>query len=201
MGIFNEHLILIVWTKRKIKVMKTEIIKSIGVILLSYLLFLPLSMGKDLNIYQIEVKKIDGEKLILKSMKGRPMLIVNIATGCGFTPQLEALQKLNQKFGPKGLIILGVPSNDFGGQTPGKNKEVKKFCSDTYGVTFPLTEKMIVKGVKKHALFEFLTKGGSGVWWNFEKFLINKEGKLVNRYRSWTSPLGEGFVEEIEKLL
>ncbi len=190
----------IILKKRKRKAMKIDLIKMSSVIFFSFFLFLPNLKSEEENIYKIEAHKINGQKFKFKNMEGRPMLIVNIATQCGFTPQLKALQKVNQQFAPKGLFILGVPSNDFGGQTPEKNKEVKRFCRDSYGVTFPLTEKMIVKGVKKHTLFQFLTKNEGEISWNFEKFLIDKKGKLVKRFRSGQNPLGKEFINELEKL-
>ena len=180
--------------------MKNEMMKFLGFIPLLFLIFLPYSVGKTQTVYSFEVQKITGQKLPLKNMEGRPLLIVNIATQCGFTPQLKALQALNKQFEPKGLIILGVPSNDFGGQTPEENKEVKKFCQDSYGVTFPLTSKMIVSGVKKHSLFQFLTKAEGEISWNFEKFLIDRKGNLVKRFRSGQNPLGKDLINSLEKL-
>ena len=183
-----------------LRIMKNEMMKVLGFIPLLFLIFMPYSVGKTQTVYSFEVQKITGQKLPLKNMEGRPLLIVNIATKCGFTPQLKALQALNKQFEPKGLIILGVPSNDFGGQTPEENKEVKKFCQDSYGVTFPLTSKMIVSGVKKHSLFQFLTKAEGEISWNFEKFLIDRKGNLVKRFRSGQNPLGKDLINSLEKL-
>ncbi|MEC7184076.1 MAG: glutathione peroxidase [Bdellovibrionota bacterium] len=180
--------------------MKDKTIKAFGLFSILLLIFLQSSFGKTETVYSFEVERITGQKLPLKKMEGRPILIVNIATRCGFTPQLKALQALNKQFAPKGLVILGVPSNDFGGQTPQGNKEVKKFCQDSYGVTFPLTSKMIVSGVKKHSLFQFLTKAEGEISWNFEKFLIDRKGNLVKRFRSGQNPLGKDLVNSLEKL-
>ena len=187
--------------KMKLKnITKSKLLRVLVIIPLFLMVLMPHSYIKAETVYSFEVNKITGQKLPLKKMKGRPILIVNIATQCGFTPQLRALQSLNKQFAPKGLVILGVPSNDFGGQTPQGNKEVKKFCQDSYGVTFPLTSKMIVRGVKKHSLFQFLTKSEGEISWNFEKFLIDRKGNLVKRFRSGQNPLGEELIKSLEKL-
>ena len=117
-----------------------------------------------------------------------------------FTLQLKSLQTLNQRYRSRGLIVLGVPSNDFGGQTPQENKEVKNFCKDSYGVDFLLTTKMVVSGVQKHGLFQYLTKSGGDIGWNFEKFLVDKKGFLKERFRSGKDPLAKDFIKSLEKL-
>ena len=180
--------------------MKVLILKVFNILFFSTFFYFSISASHGQTVYQFEVEKITGQKLNLKDLKGRPLLIVNIATQCGYTPQLKALQSLNKQFESKGLIILGVPSNDFGGQTPEENKEVKKFCKDSYGVTFPLTAKMVVSGVKKHSLFHFLTKAEGEISWNFEKFLIDRKGRLIKRFRSGENPLGKTIIKALEKL-
>lgn len=132
-----------------------------------------------------------GYSMDLSEYKGKVVLVVNIATRCGYTGQLDGLEKIHQKFKDKGFTVLGVPSNEFGSQTPEANDEVKKFCKLKYGVNFPLTPKMLVKGPQKDPLFKWLTKSDSGekeIGWNFEKFLVDRSGKLINRFPSGTEP-------------
>jgi glutathione peroxidase len=132
-----------------------------------------------------------GIAMDLSEYKGKVVLVVNIATRCGYTGQLDGLEKIYQKFKDKGLVVLGVPSNDFGSQTPEGNDEVKKFCKLNYGVSFPLTPKMVVSGSQKDQLFRWLTKSENAekeIAWNFEKFLVNRSGKLINRFSSKTEP-------------
>jgi glutathione peroxidase len=129
--------------------------------------------------------------LDLDEHKGKVVLVVNIATRCGYTGQLDGLEKLYQKYQSQGLVVLGVPSNDFGSQTPEPDAEVKKFCKLNYGVSFPLTAKLVVQGPKKDPLFTRLTKTESGekeIGWNFEKFLVDRSGNLINRFSSGTEP-------------
>ncbi len=129
--------------------------------------------------------------LDLNEHKGKVVLVVNIATRCGYTGQLDGLEKLYQKYKSQGLVVLGVPSNDFGSQTPEPDAEVKKFCKLNYGVSFPLTAKLVVQGPKKDPLFRRLTKTESGekeIGWNFEKFLVDRSGNLIGRFPSGTEP-------------
>ena len=151
-----------------------------------------------------KLKTIDGEDLPLQSFKGKTLLVVNIATKCGFTDQLEGLEALYQKYRSKGFVVLGVPSNDFGGQTPESNKGVRKFCKLNYGVKFPLTAKTKVRGPEKHPFIRDLLQSGKNkdeIGWNFEKFLINKKGELVARYKSRVSPSSEKLVRDVESTL
>jgi glutathione peroxidase len=153
-----------------------------------------------MSLYDFKVQKIDGEMLDLATYRGRPMLVVNIATQCGFTYQLKQLEQLHQKYKDKKLVILGVPSNDFGGQTPEVEKEVEKFCKSLYGVTFPLTKKTVVSGPLKSEAFKYLA-GDQDISWNFEKFLVNKNGNLVKRFKSSIEPLSPEITKEIEALI
>lgn len=140
----------------------------------------------------------------LNEYKGKVVLVVNIATRCGYTGQLDGLEKVYQQFKDKGLVVLGVPSNDFGSQTPEGNEEVKKFCKTNYDVNFPLTPKMVVKGPQKDPLFKWLTKTESGekeIGWNFEKFLVDRSGKLINRFPSATTPQDEKLVAALKAAL
>lgn len=156
------------------------------------------------SLYQQTVTTIEGQKTTLSQYKGKPLLIVNIATQCGYTPQLTGLEKIYQKYKDKGFVVIGVPSNEFGGQTPEKEADVKKFCQLHHGVTFPLTTKTTVLGEKKSALVQWLLKEGPSqkeIAWNFEKFLVNKEGKVVGRFESSVKPEDAKLVSEIEKHL
>ena len=155
------------------------------------------------QVYKHSISGLADKKFDLSSYKGKPLLIVNIATRCGYTGQLRGLESLQKKYQAKGFSVIGVPSNDFGGQTPEESEEVAKICKLNYGVSFPLTAKTKVKGKEKHELYRFLTSntGGAEVKWNFEKFLVNKEGKVVKRFRSSVKPMSSKLTHEIEKLL
>ncbi len=152
-----------------------------------------------------ELKLIRGEDLKEADLKGKVVLLTNIATQCGYTGQLDDLESLYQKYKEKGLIVIGIPSNDFGGQTPEGNEEVAKFCKLNYGVTFPLTHKQVVSGNEKTPLFQTLLKEDpkqmGEIKWNFEKFLIDKQGKLIARFRSDTKPLSKEITQVIENQL
>jgi glutathione peroxidase len=177
--------------------------KLMKIIFLSILIFLipPAYAG---NLGTEFIQTIEGEKMNLEKYKGQTLLVVNIATQCGYTGQLEGLEKLYQDKKSKGLVILGIPSNDFGGQTPEPEGEVKKFCSLRYGVTFPLTSKTVVKGEGKHPLIKELLAQSSDskeIAWNFEKFLIDKNGKVVGRFASKVEPDSAQLLKAIEQIL
>ncbi|OTG88342.1 glutathione peroxidase [Acinetobacter sp. ANC 4558] len=145
------------------------------------------------NIYQFEADLLDGKPKSLKDYEGKVLLIVNTASKCGFTPQLSGLEKLYQKYKDQGFEILGFPCNQFGGQDPGTNDEIKSFCQKNYGVTFTMFSKVNVKGPEAHTIFRYLTnnsKGvlGNGIKWNFTKFLIGRDGFVLNRYAPATKP-------------
>ncbi|MCG2612479.1 glutathione peroxidase [Flavobacterium sp. SM15] len=138
------------------------------------------------TIYQFKVKDIEGKEFDFASLKGKKIMIVNTASECGLTPQYEQLQHVYNEYKDKGFVIVGFPANNFGAQEPGSNKEIKAFCTKNYGVTFPMMEKISVKGDDMHPLYHFLTeksKNGledSQVEWNFQKYLINEKGELEN---------------------
>ncbi|MEW6196510.1 MAG: glutathione peroxidase [Bacteroidota bacterium] len=160
------------------------------------------SMGN--NIKDISVKDIEGKEIKLSNYKGKVLLIVNVASKCGYTPQYEGLQNIYKKYKDKGFEILAFPCNDFGGQEPGTNEEIKDFCSTNYNVTFKLFDKIKVIGKDKSALYELLinnTDDRGDVKWNFEKFLVDKEGNIVSRFRSKVKPEGEEITKAIEELL
>jgi len=138
-----------------------------------------------------EVKKIDGSAVDLSKYKGKVVLIVNVASRCGYTPQYAGLQKLHDTYKDKGLVVLGFPANEFGAQEPGSDAEIASFCSSKYGVTFDMFSKIVVKGPNKAPLYKALTEGATPpgeVSWNFEKFLIGRDGKIIGRYKSAVAP-------------
>ena len=155
------------------------------------------------DLQKIPLKDIDGKPVSLADYSGKVVLLVNVASKCGYTPQYKGLEELQQKYRSRGFTVLGVPSNDFGGQEPGSPKEIKEFCASTYNVTFPLLEKTQVKGQEKHALYEALTGTGAAypgeIKWNFGKFLIGADGKVIKRYDSKDKP--EDIAKDIEAAL
>ena len=145
------------------------------------------------SVYDFKLKTIDGQAFSLAKYKGKKVLIVNTASKCGFTPQYAELQKLADQYKDK-LVVVGFPANNFGQQEPGANTEIKEFCQKNYGVTFPLSSKVSVKGDDIDPLFSYLTSAPNPdftgeIKWNFEKFLIDENGKLIHRYRSNVKPL------------
>ena len=156
------------------------------------------------NIYQFEAELLEGENKSFSDYEGKVLLIVNTASKCGFTPQFAGLEKLYEKYKDQGFEILGFPCNQFGGQDPGTNDQIGEYCQRNYGVSFPVFAKVDVKGPEAHAIFRYLTnnsKGllGSGIKWNFTKFLIGRDGKVLNRFAPTTKP--EDLQAEIEKAL
>ncbi|MDX1669682.1 MAG: glutathione peroxidase [Limnobacter sp.] len=157
------------------------------------------------GIYEFSSKTLSGEALNLADFQGKVLLIVNTASKCGFTPQYEGLQELHEKYADKGLVVLGFPCNQFGSQEPGSLQDINQFCELNYGVSFPLSEKVEVKGDNAHPLFKYLTSKAKGVLgtesikWNFTKFLVNKNGEVVDRYAPTTKP--SDMTKDIEALL
>jgi glutathione peroxidase len=160
-----------------------------------------------MSLYDIPLTTIDGEPTSLAAHSGAPVLVVNVASKCGLTPQYEGLERLQQRYGAKGFTVIGVPSNQFMGQEPGTAEEIKTFCSTTYGVSFPLLEKTDVNGDTRHPLYAELTKtadaeGEAGdVQWNFEKFLIGADGTVAGRFRPRTDPEADEVIAAIEEQL
>ncbi len=150
------------------------------------------------------MKTIDGKDVDLGTYQGKVVLIVNVASRCGATPQYAGLQDLYEKYKDKGFVVLGFPANDFGAQEPGSDEQIKEFCSTKYAVTFPMFSKITVKGPEKAALYKVLTETAdpSGeVGWNFEKFLIGKDGKIAGRFKTRVSPDDPDLVSAIEAAL
>lgn len=158
-----------------------------------------------LTIYEFEVEKADGTTMSMREYQGKVLLIVNTASKCGFTPQYEGLQKLYELYRDRGFEVLAFPCNQFGNQEPGSNEEIQTFCSTTYRVTFPVFAKVDVNGSNAHPLFEYLKKeakgalGSEAIKWNFTKFLVDRDGRVVKRYAPQTSP--ESIREDIEACL
>ncbi|AYG84287.1 Hydroperoxy fatty acid reductase gpx1 [Streptomyces hundungensis] len=157
-----------------------------------------------MSLYDIPLRTLTGQATSLAEYKGRAVLLVNVASQCGLTPQYAGLERLQQQYGERGLTVLGVPCNQFGGQEPGTAEEIGTFCSATYGVTFPLLEKTDVNGENRHPLYAELTKttdaeGEAGdIQWNFEKFLISPQGEVAARVRPRTEPEAPEVVALIE---
>jgi len=146
------------------------------------------------SVYDFEAQQIGGKTVPLKQFKGKVLLIVNTASACGFTPQFGGLEELHEQFGPKGLVVLGFPCNQFGAQDPGNNDEIASFCQVNYGVSFPMMSKIDVNGPAAHPLFQWLTReapgllGSTGIKWNFTKFLVGKDGQVIRRYAPQDPP-------------
>jgi glutathione peroxidase len=157
-----------------------------------------------MSFYDVAISSLDGSPMELSSLAGKEVLVVNVASKCGLTPQYEGLEQLQKRYGDKGFTVLGVPCNQFGAQEPGTPGEIQTFCSTTYGVTFPMTEKVDVNGEGRHPLYELLTEtpdsegSGGDIQWNFEKFLVSADGKIVARFRPLVDPASEELVAAIE---
>ncbi len=158
-------------------------------------------------LYTFELNDIEGEPAKLEQYNGKALLLVNVASKCGYTRQYAGLQALYTKYQDAGLIVLGFPANNFGAQEPGTNEEIKNFCSTTFNVTFPMFAKISVKGDDIHPLYAFLTSAESNpdfagpIKWNFNKFLADRKGNVVGRYDSKVEPMSEELVADIEKAL
>jgi glutathione peroxidase len=158
-------------------------------------------------IYDVPINALDGSPADLHDYEGKAVLVVNVASRCGLTPQYTGLEELHERFAGKGFAVLGVPCNQFGGQEPGTAEEIATFCSTTYGVTFPMTEKVDVNGDGRHPLYQQLVDtpdagGHSGdIRWNFEKFLVAPGGEVVARFDPTVEPTSDTVVEAVEKAL
>ena len=156
------------------------------------------------KFYNFSVKSLEGKQISMSQYKGKVVLVVNVASKCGFTPQYEGLEKLYKNFQDKGLVILGFPCNQFAGQEPGTAQEISKFCTLNYGVTFPMFSKIEVNGGNAHPLYKYLKNVlpgtlGNEIKWNFTKFLLDRNGNPIKRYGSSTKP--EEITQDIEKLI
>jgi glutathione peroxidase len=167
------------------------------------LIFMSVALAEDKNVHSFTLKDIDGKEKALSDFKGKVVLIVNVASKCGLTPQYKQLQALHDKYSSKGLTIIGFPANNFGKQEPGTNKEIKVFCKGEYNVSFQMMSKIDVKGSNKHELYKYLTEKTKGkeINWNFEKFLIGPNGDIVSRFSPKTKPDSKDVVAKIEAQL
>ncbi len=154
--------------------------------------------------YDFKFTDLDGSSLNLADFKNKVIVVVNVASQCGFTNQYEDMQNIWEKYQSKGLIIIGVPSNDFGKQEPGSNSEIKNFCEAKFGITFPMTEKVSVKGNAAHPFYQWAHKnyGNSAVpKWNFHKIIVDRNGKINSTFTSMTNPSSKKFIKVIENLI
>lgn len=162
------------------------------------------TFAKQESFFDLKAKTLTGQPINLSDYKGKVVLVVNVASKCGNTPQYDPLQKAYEKYQAKGFVILGFPSNDFGQQEPGSAAEIAKFCKMNYGVTFPLFQKNAVKGADIQPVYKFLTGATadkSEVSWNFEKFLVDRKGSVVGRFKPSVQPDAPELIGQIEKLL
>jgi glutathione peroxidase len=159
------------------------------------------------SIYDFQVEDIDGRPVSLQEYRGKVLLIVNVASRCGFTYQYEGLEALYREYGQRGLVVLGFPANDFLGQEPGSNEQIKEFCTLNYGVSFPMFAKIHVKGRGAHPLYRFLTdkrtnpRFAGGITWNFNKFLIGRDGTVLGRFGSREEPGSDRVRRAVEQAL
>jgi glutathione peroxidase len=158
------------------------------------------------NIYDFTLPSIDGKPMPLAEFKGKVVLVVNVASRCGYTPQYSALESLYEKYKDQGFVIVGFPANNFGAQEPGTNEEIKTFCSRKYNVTFPMYSKVSVKGDDQTPLYQYLTKQtgpsiAGDIKWNFTKFLVDRNGNVVERFESAVTPDSKEVVSAVEKQL
>ncbi len=179
--------------------------KSFFFILIFFLIICNKSMtDNSKTFFDFNINSIDGNQLELKKFKGKSLLLVNVASYCGFTKQYNDLQNLYELYKDKGLVVIGVPSNQFGGQEPRDENEIKEFCETNFNINFPMTSKYDVKGETAHPIYKWaqITFGKSTVpKWNFHKILINKEGKVEDTFASFTNPMSKKVIKKIEEIL
>ena len=164
----------------------------------------PINANYDKLAYEFNFSDLDGSKINLSEYKNKVIVVVNVASKCGFTNQYEDMQKVWDKYQEKGLIMLGIPSNDFGNQEPGNNEDIKNFCEAKFGINFPMTEKVQVKGDNAHPFYLWAKKnyGKSAVpKWNFHKIIVDKNGKVFKTFTSMTNPTSSKFINTIEELI
>jgi glutathione peroxidase len=165
-----------------------------------------MSISTDTSIYDFELDSLSGDEVSLSEFEGNVLLVVNTASECGYTPQYKELQELYETYNDEGFYVLGFPANNFGGQEPGSDEEIAQFCELNYGVTFPMFSKISVKGDDQHPLYQYLTQADNPdftgeIGWNFEKFLIDRNGNIVRRFKSNVTPMGDELTESLKDLL
>ena len=175
---------------------------SLCVVIMAVHFFAPAEEGK--AVLDFTLDSIDGKPYALSQHKGEVLLLVNVASKCGFTPQYDGLEKIYKKYHDKGLTVIGIPANEFGAQEPGTNDEIKKFCTAKFNVTFPMLAKVVVKGDGICPLYKYLTEKGpkpGPIAWNFNKFLVDRNGVAIERYESKVAPESKELTDAIEKAL
>jgi glutathione peroxidase len=181
--------------------------RAIAPLLFSMLFCAAALMAGDRTIYDFTLNSIDGQPAPLVAYKGHVVMLVNVASRCGFTPQYTALESIYEKYKDRGFVIVGIPANNFGAQEPGTNQEIKTFCSSKYSVTFPMMAKVSVKGQDQTPLYQYLTdkaanpKTGGDIQWNFTKFLVGPDGQIVARFEPKATPDSPEVIAAIEKAL
>jgi glutathione peroxidase len=190
---------------RKFVPVHLSAMKKFACLAVLFTLFIMPALLRAGSIYDIAVKDIDGKDTTLNAYKGKVVLIVNVASKCGFTPQYKNLEAVYQKYKDQGFVILGFPCNQFGGQEPGSDEEIKQFCTSKYSVTFPLFDKIEVNGPNRHPLYVALAGENSpfpgNITWNFNKFLISRDGKILKRFDSKIKPDAPAATEAIKAAL
>ncbi len=177
--------------------------KTISLIIGS-LLFMSISVNT--SIFDFEFNTLSGEEVSLSEFKGNVLLVVNTASECGYTPQYKELQELYETYNDQGFYVLGFPANNFGGQEPGSDEEIAQFCEINYGVTFPMFSKISVKGDDQHPLYNYLTQVDNPdftgeIGWNFEKFLVDRNGNIIRRFKSNVTPMGSELINALKEIL
>jgi glutathione peroxidase len=175
--------------------------------LLAFLCLLSAALFGASGVYDFSMNSIEGKTMPLADFKGKVMLLVNVASRCAYTPQYDGLEALFEKYKSQGLVVIGFPANNFGGQEPGTNAEIKDFCERTYHVKFPMYSKISVKGADTAPLYQFLTSGAANpatsgeIQWNFTKFLVDRSGKVIQRFEPDVEPQSREVIAAVEKAL
>ena len=182
-------------------------IMMIKLLCFAFLFVAAVTMAAEKNIYSFTLNSIDGQSSPLAAYKGKVLLLVNVASRCGFTPQYTALESVYEKYKDRGFVIVGIPANNFAAQEPGTNQEIKTFCSSKYNVTFPMMAKISVKGADQTPLYQFLTdktahpETGGDIKWNFTKFLVGPNGQILARFEPDVTPDSPQVISAVEKAL
>jgi len=174
------------------------------IIIIMFSFFQNVNAKYDKLFFDLNIENINGENLNLDKFKGKVILIVNVASKCGFTKQYTGLQTLYERYKSRGFVVIGIPSNQFGGQEPGSNSDIKEFCETNFNITFPMMDKVNVKGENAHDVYKWAKKnhGSSSVpKWNFHKILINKDGKIHDTFNSFITPMSDKVTKQIESIL